>query len=159
TFQSIVVFITLYTCYRCHWFTFKQFFGSFDISIAKKLSNFSLMTLVSAATVPVSQLYIRGQIVANTSLVNAGIWEGMNRISGMYLMVIMSSLGVYYLPRLSEIMDEKELRREIFSMYRLFIPFLVLLTIIIYFSRDFIVFLLFTVDFKPMTELFFYQLI
>ena len=72
----------------------------------KKYLSYSLMALVSAATLPVSQLIVRGFIIKNFSMDAAGYWEGMNRISALYLMFITTSFSVYYLPRLSEIKEK-----------------------------------------------------
>ena len=80
------------------------------------------MALVSAIVVPVSQLIIRSYIKNHESITSAGLWEGINRISIMYLLVITTSLSVYYLPRLAELRNKNELRKEIFSVYKLIIP-------------------------------------
>lgn len=159
TFQSVIFAFTIYRCYKCHWFRRENFIGRFDKIAGKKLAHYSYMALVTAVTVPISQLYIRGYLTEKTSLTDAGIWEGMNRISGMYLMVITTSLSIYYLPRLSELKDRTNLRKEIFSLYKMFIPFLIIITTTIYFCRDYIVAILFNNDFKSMTDLFFYQLL
>lgn len=73
--------------------------------------HYTLMALTTAATVPVSQMLLRGYVISEISPVEAGWWEGMNRISHMYLMVITSSFSVYYLPRLSELKDSVEIKQ------------------------------------------------
>ena len=77
------------------------------------------MAFTSAATVPVSQMLLRGYVITEISATEAGWWEAMNRISNMYLMVITTSFSVYYLPRLSELTNNDELRHEIFKSYKL----------------------------------------
>jgi len=74
-------------------------------------------------------------------------------------MVITASLSVYFLPKLSELKTREELRNEIFSVYKLVIPFLILTTFVIYIFRVFIIHLLFTSEFNGMKELFGFQLI
>ena len=118
-----------------------------------------MMALVSAVVVPVSQLIIRSYIRKNEGIINAGLWEGINRISAMYLLVITTSLSVYYLPRLAELRSKQELRREISSVYKLIIPLLIAATIVIYILRKFIIQLLFTREFAGMKDLFGFQLI
>ena len=71
------------------------------------------MALVSIATVPISHLIIRNYIGENLSWDDAGYWQGMWYISTMYLLVVTTSLGVYFLPKLSEIQDKLELKKEI----------------------------------------------
>lgn len=117
------------------------------------------MTLVSAATVPVTQMLLRGYVISHLSSIEAGWWEGMNRISAMYLMIITSSFGVYYLPRLSELTDRLEISKEIRKAYKIIIPVLLIGIITIYSLRYFIIRILFTADFLPMENLFIWQLL
>jgi PST family polysaccharide transporter len=74
-------------------------------------------------------------------------------------MVITASLGVYFLPKLSELKTNYEIRNEIFSVYKLIFPFLLVTTIIIYIFRVFIIHVLFTSAFTGMQDLFAFQLI
>lgn len=159
TYQSIAFFVTLLMTIKSHWFASKNFNIRFSKVVLKKYLSYSLMTIVSAATIPVSQLFIRGYVIAHLSATEAGWWEGINRISGMYLMVITSSFGVYYLPRLSEINNKQELRKEIFTAYKVIIPALIVCFFGIYIFRDFIIRILFTPEFYPMRNLFIWQLI
>jgi PST family polysaccharide transporter len=159
TFQSIVFIVTLCMVSKNEWIRNLDFLRGFNVAAGRKLLNYSSMALVSAATVPVSQLMIRSSIVKYTSLYDAGLWEGMNRISSMYLYVITSSLSVYYLPRMSEIKKKNELRTEIINAYKLIIPPLILMTMAIYLSRNFIIHILFNDKFVGMEKLFAYQLI
>ncbi|TOP03712.1 O-antigen flippase, partial [Vibrio parahaemolyticus] len=80
-------------------------------------------------------------------------------ISTMYLMVITTALGTYYLPRLSEIKDRFELRKELLNGYKVILPILTILCFSIYLLKDFIVWLLFSEDFYPMLSLFKWQLV
>lgn len=117
------------------------------------------MALTTAATVPVSQMLLRGYVISEISPVEAGYWEGMNRISQMYLMIITSSFGVYYLPRLSELTDRSELRKEIIKSYKVIIPMLLIGFTLIYFFRIIIIRTLFVPAFLPMANLFVWQLV
>ena len=159
TFQSIVFFITLGIIARSPWFKWRQFLIKFNKAVALKLGHYSLMALVSAITIPAGQIIVRSFIINDRSITDAGLWEGINRISGMYLMVITASLGVYFLPKLSELKTNQELQNEVFSVYKLVIPFLILTTFIIYVFRVFIIHLLFTEEFTGMQNLFAYQLL
>lgn len=127
--------------------------------VVKKYLGYSLMTIVSIALLPVSQMLLRGYVISELSASEAGIWEGMNRISNMYLSVITSAFSVYYLPRLSEISDPKELHNEVLKCYKVIIPMLLCAGILIYILRHFIIWMLFTPEFAPMESLFSWQLI
>lgn len=158
TFQSLMIGVSLIMLRKFQWLKKDYFIGHFKKAIASKYFRYSLMTLTSAMTVPVTQMLLRGYVMAEISEVEAGWWEGMNRISHMYLMVITSSFSVYYLPRMSEIHDKNELRKEIFKSYKVIIPMLILGFTIIYLLRFFIIRILFTPDFIPMSKLFIWQM-
>lgn len=159
TFQSVMLFITLWMIRKLPWVKFEYFKEKINILIAKKYFKYTLMTVVTAATTPVAQLLLRGNVISEISVVEAGWWEGMNRISNMYLMVITSSLSVYYLPKLSEVKETMQLRKEILSAYKFIIPIITIGFILIYLFRILIIKLLFSVDFLAMSDLFIWQLI
>lgn len=159
SFQSITFFLSLIIVLKSPWFSKEMFFGKFSKKVAINLFGFSLMTLVTASTVPVSQMLVRSHIASNLSLSDAGIWEGMNRISGMYLMIITASLSVYYLPKLSATKDDMLLKHEILKLYKFVLPIILFSITGMYFLRDIIIAILFTDDFSEMANLFPYQLI
>lgn len=158
TFQSIMLFVTLWMLRGTPWLDLKFFKEKFNRVIAGKYFRYALMTLTTALTVPIVQMLLRGYVMAEISPIEAGWWEGMQRISNMYLMVITTSFSVYYLPRLSEITDAKELRHEIIKSYKVIVPILLLGFSLIYIMRFFVIKLLFTPDFMPMSHLFAWQL-
>lgn len=158
TFQSIMLFVTLFMLRNEKWMQWRYFKEKLSSPIVRKYFNYSLMAFATALTAPVVQMILRGYVMSEISTIEAGWWEGMNRISNMYLMVITSSLTVYYLPRLSEITDPTELRQEIARAYKAIVPILLAGFAIIYFLRFFIIHLLFTPDFLPMSKLFIWQL-
>lgn len=158
TYQSVVVLISLFFVLKSHWFKWSYFFTGFDKTMAVKLSMYSIMTLVSAMTVPVSQMLVRGRITNKLSLTDAGIWEGMNKVSGLYLMVITTSMGIYYLPKLSGIKNAVGIRQEIFKTAKLLLPFVLFMSVSIYFMRDFIIQVVFSHKFDNMRDLFSFQL-
>ena len=101
-YQSLAFFVTLFLCYRADWFKFSYLFGKIDSDISRKFAGFALMALVSALCVPLSQMLIRSHLSNEFGLIYAGYWEAMVRLSGAYLMMVTTTLGVYYLPRLAE---------------------------------------------------------
>jgi len=117
------------------------------------------MALVSAIVIPFSQIFVRGYIVDHISTSDAGMWEGVNRISSMYLQIIISSLSIYYLPRLAELKEDSEYTYEVRHVYSILLPFLLCTSLIIYIFRNSIISLLFTIDFQEMEKLFSFQLI
>lgn len=159
TFQSVVFGVTLWQCRKCEWFCWENFREGVDRIIVKKYLKYSFMTVVSLSLLPVCQMALRGYVISEVSMAEAGWWEAMNRISAMYLSVITTSFSIYYLPRLSEISDKTELRREIFRCYKFIIPLLLVATFAIYLLRHLVIRLLFSPDFYPMENLFIWQLL
>jgi PST family polysaccharide transporter len=159
TFQSLMFFITLFFVRRMPWLNLCWFKKQLNRPIVKKLMGYTLMTLTSVAVVPVSQMLLRAYVIINISPTEAGWWEAMNRVSGMYLMVITSSFSVYYLPRLSEIKDDALLHSEILRAFKLIVPIMIICFPLIYLFRVLVIKILFTSEFMPMKDLFLWQLI
>jgi O-antigen/teichoic acid export membrane protein len=125
----------------------------------KKMSSYSVMALFSAVILPLVLLAIRNYIIDNVGYKDAGFWEAMTRISKYYLMLISSLMALYILPRFSEIDGIKEFRKEVFSFYKTVMPMFGLGLIIIYFIRPYIVSGIFSDEFQPVEDLFFWQLL
>jgi PST family polysaccharide transporter len=159
TYQSIIFIITLFLVRNCEWGRISNFIGRFNRPAGLKLAQYSIMALVSAATIPISQLIIRSFISTRISVNAAGIWEGMNRISSLYLMVITTSLSVYYLPRLSELKSDSELRAEIIGTYKVVVPVILVISSLIFLLKNLIIHILFNKGFLNMSELFAFQLL
>lgn len=157
--QSIVFFVTAGLIVKSSWFSIAYFKQNFDKPMAIKLSHYSLMAIVSALTVPVSQILLRNIIITKFGISQAGYWQGMMRVSDAYLMIITTSLSTYYLPKLSSLKTDGELRAEILKGYKLILPLVLLGCLVMYFLRILIIKVLFTPDFIAMEELFFWQLV
>jgi PST family polysaccharide transporter len=161
TSQSFVFIITLILVKKANIACLSKDFlwNKFDRNKAIQYLHFALMGLVSAFTIPVSQLIIRGYLINFFSLQEAGWWEGLNRLSGMYLMIITSSFGVYYLPKLSELTTGSNIKKEIKTAYKIIIPCLLTGLSCIYFGRFLIIRVLFSEEFYGMAGLFLWQLV
>lgn len=158
-YQSLAFFVTLFLCYKSDWFQFGYLFGKVDKEIAKKFLGFALMALVSAICVPLSQMVIRSYLTNEYSAIYAGYWEAMIRLSAAYLMLVTTTLGVYYLPRLSELKNLKDIKTEVYLGYKYFFPLAIMGGLMIYILRDWIIAVLFSNTFLPMRELFLWQMI
>lgn len=159
-FTALVVFcINIYYSKKLKNIKWKPNFKHWDVPMVKLLLAFTLMGLVSGFASPAMQLLVRDRIISKFSLIDAGCWQAVTRISDYYLAFITTVLGVYYLPRLSEINSKIELRKEIFYGYKIILPVVGLLALFIWIFKVWIVHILFTADFLPMIPLFKYQLI
>ncbi|MFI8146296.1 O-antigen translocase [Acinetobacter sp. ABJ_C5_2] len=158
-YQSLAFLITLFLCYKADWFKLSYLFGKIDKTIAKKFLAFAFMALVSAICVPLSQIVIRSYLTHEYGVTYAGYWEAMIRLSAAYLMLVTTTLGVYYLPRLSELSRLEEIKSEVYLGYKYIFPFAVIGSLAVYFLRDWIIGILFTKTFLPMRDLFLWQMI
>lgn len=159
TNQSVIFLIVLWMLRKHQVIKLENFKGKFETEEGKKLGAFALMAITTAATVPVSHLIIRNYIGETLSWDDAGYWQAIWYISTMYLMVVTTTLSIYYLPKLSEITDKAELRKELLHGYKIIMPIVIVMSVTIFLLKDFIIWLLFTEDFAPMRELFLWQLV
>ena len=155
---AIVLLATATLIARRDWFKAKFLWGKLNRPALHELSGFALMGLTTALTVPVSYMFIRDHLATSLGLTAAGYWQASWKISEIYLMLVTTTLSVYYLPRLAEIRTSHELRAEIVKVYRFVMPIVSVGAVTIYVLRDFIIHTLFTPDFLPMRDLFPWQL-
>jgi PST family polysaccharide transporter len=159
TNQSAIFFITLAVVIKSSKIELTDFFAGVDRASLLKLMKFSLMGLTAALLGPASHIYIKNYLGESLGWDSAGLWQGIWYISTTYLMVVTTALSIYYLPRLSEIKDKQELKKEIFSGYKLIMPIVTLLALGIYIFRILAIKLLFTDSFMAMEPLFIWQLV
>lgn len=158
-YQSLSFFVTLLLTYKAPWFKFRYLLGNVDKQAAKNLGKYTAMALTSAACVPVSHILIRNHLGETLGWDAAGYWEAIWRLSAAYLMLVTTTLSVYYLPKLSELKDASEIISEIIQGYRIILPVAAVSGLMIYLLRDLIIRILFTEDFEPMKQLFAWQMV
>jgi len=152
-----VFFVSLFYLKKhiCFWDVLSIEF--FDFKIVKNLSEFVLMALISGVIGSFVLLEIRTDIVAITGLQQAGIYEGLQRISSYYLLFVSSIMAIYFYPKLTETNSNS---KEIVLHYlKTIIPLFTIGLVIIYFLRKLIIQALFSSEFESMESLFLWQLI
>lgn len=130
---------------------------TYSKDIAKRLSGFSLMFIIAAIIAPTLQIILRNIIINECSLIEAGWWDGVRRISRTYTSLVISTMGLYLLPRISEIKKNSELGSEIKDILKVILPFISFGCLILFLSRNLIIEILFSEEFKPMKNLFLFQ--
>ncbi|MEE4247392.1 MAG: O-antigen translocase, partial [Kangiellaceae bacterium] len=128
-------------------------------SILKELSPYMIMALVSAIALPIVYIIIRNYLVSEIGMKEAGYWTAVTRVSDYYLMFINSLIALYILPRFTELNTKKEFRKEVFSFYKTVLPIFAVILGIIYLGRGLLVNLLFNEEFRPIEDLFGYQIL
>lgn len=125
----------------------------------KGLSQFTAMSVTSAIAGPATMIFLRDYLAAHASWQEVGYWQGVWKISEVYLTVATLSISTYFLPRLSELVGASALRREIIQGYKLLLPIIGLSALSIYLFRSLVVRVLFAPGFEPMVDYFSFQLI
>lgn len=131
--------------------------SSFDFSVVKNLSEYVLMALVSGVIGSFVLLEIRTDVIEITGLKNAGIYEGLQRISSYYLLFISSIMAIYFYPKLAE--THSNTKEIILNYLKTIIPIFAIGLAVIYVLRTFIIQVLFSAEFETMESLFLWQLV
>ncbi len=132
---------------------------AFDTTTLRNLGSYSLMVFVSALMGPIVYIAIRNHLIASQGIEAGGFWEAVTRISTYYLMFVSTLLSVYYLPKLSTAKKMNEVKKVIRSYFLAIMPIFIVGTFVIFVFRHLIIRILFTSEFTPVNELFFWQLV
>jgi PST family polysaccharide transporter len=156
--QAVVFFVTLQQTITAPWFSLRDLAGQIDKGHLRTLGKFVLMATTTAVAMPLSQIVVRNHLGAEFGWDYAGYWDASWRISTLYLTLVTTALTLYYLPRIAEIRSWPELREEIKQAYRIVLPLVAGVGLVMFLARDLIIHLLFTADFVPMRRLFAWQI-
>lgn len=137
----------------------RELFGRADGSVVRSLAGYALMAATSAIVAPLGQMIIRDRIAADLGWETAGLWQAMWKISETHLLLLTSTLSVYFLPRFSEIRVGSELRHEVFKGYAFVLPVVVLSACLLYALRQPLIAALLSRDFMPLADVLGFQLV
>ncbi|MBP6183228.1 O-antigen translocase [Flavobacterium sp.] len=141
----------------------KSFF-QFDLQriISKKyldaILKFSSMALLSAVIVPMTLILIRNHIVNQYSIEEAGIWDGVNKLSSFYMLIFSSGLSLYYMPKLASMETEEEFKVELKSYFKIFVPLFIIMLVVVFLFKEIILDLAFTPAFSRIKGVLIWQL-
>lgn len=157
TYQSVVIVITFYIVNKNKLFRLKNISISYSKEKWLKLLAYSLMALV-ALIWPLVNILIRSTLISEISIETAGIWEGMTKVSVLITTIVGTAISTYFLPRFSEIKDDRDLKKELVSGLKLVLLVTLSIICVLYLFRLTVINLLFTHEFVSMNDLFLYQL-
>lgn len=124
----------------------------------KNLTKFSYMAIAAPICMIGATLFIRFFLNDKLGSIYAGSWEGMWRISAIYIMFLTTTFKFYLLPTFSEISGNK-LKKEVFKVWTLSIPTIIIITLTVYFLKDFIIPLLFSKEFMLINTILLFHLL
>ncbi|WP_192456437.1 lipid III flippase WzxE [Musicola keenii] len=154
----LLVFPACWLLHRRTPLRWRTFAPRWDRRQARLLGKFTLMTLSTAVTLPVSYVLMRNLLAAQAGWDAVGIWQGMMTMSDAWLQFITASFSVWLLPTLSRLTEKTAVRDEILRTLRFVLPWLSLGAVALWLSRDIGIGLLFSPKFTPMRSLFGWQL-
>ncbi len=155
------VTVLLYALYQARdflgqFFNFKKL--DFSTILLGNLGQYALMALISSICFPFAYLGIRNLIIEQLSESDAGYWDAMNRLANYYMLFILSLLNLYILPKLASAEGANEFRAIVFDFYKKIIPLFTLGLVFVYLLREIVIKIVFSEEFIPATQLFFWQL-
>lgn len=156
---ALLFFVTFY--YFSKQFSIYEYisYHFFEIKIIENLSHYFLMAMVSGILAPLIYLAIRNQTITSLGIENAGFWESISKISGYYMLFVNTLLTLYYYPKLILAKTNQETKTVFKNFYKHVLILFSVSLVIIYFLRFFIIKLILTAEFEPVSRLFFWQLI
>lgn len=134
-------------------------FLKYDIEILKNFSHYFLMVIISGILGQVVLIAIRNNIITSIGIKEAGFWEAITRVSSNYMLFLNTLLSVYFFPKLVIATNTLESKLVIWKFYKTIIPVFVLSLIVLFFLRDYVIQILFTKEFEPVSKLFLWQMI
>jgi PST family polysaccharide transporter len=111
---SVILLLTY--CFHFHksWHFGQVLFSKpFRLFIFKPVLSFTVMSAVAAIVFPSVLIAIRSLLVAHTGIELASYWEGYSRLSLFMSSLSISSISLYYLPKLVEANTGQEMLRVV----------------------------------------------
>ncbi|WP_313018320.1 lipid III flippase WzxE [Atlantibacter hermannii] len=156
---ALVVFPALWMMKRREHVPFSYLKPRWNSALAGQLSKFTLMTLMTSVTLPVAYVMMRNLMAAQYSWDEVGIWQGVSTISDAYLQFITATFSVWLLPTLSRLTAKEDITREVVRSLKFVLPAVAAASFTVWLLRDFAIWLLFSVKFAAMRDLFAWQLV
>ena len=153
---SLLINIILFFIYKP--FEIRWVFKQFVYDNLKKLSSFSLMAVVGPTCLIISTFIVRDFIFTEFGSDYAGSWEAMWRISAIYLLFLITTFKFYLIPTFSKL-NNNELKKEVFKIWKVVIPIIIIITAGVYITKDLIINILLSEEFILINTIIFFHLL
>jgi O-antigen/teichoic acid export membrane protein len=130
----------------------RSFQWSLEIVKVKYLLSFSLITMIGAASVPLAQMMMRDFMAARFGWEQVGLWQGVIKLSDVYMQFVGVILINYALPRYSAREGAADALSELKSTLLWLLPLLMAGFAVFYVLRDVVVRIVFSEAFLPMSD-------
>ena len=137
---SVILLLTYFFHSRKSWHFGRVLFGKpFRLFIFKPLLSFTVMSAVAAIVFPAVLITIRSLLVEHSGVELASYWEGYSRLSLFISGLAISSISLYYLPKLVEASSGQEMLKVVFwGVKFLFVVAFPAMLLIFWFGNDII---------------------
>ena len=130
-----------------------------SLSIIKSMSVYVAMATYSTILISITYFLIRNQIISNYGENTAGYWEAMNKISTFYMVFFTSVFTLYLLPKLSVNKSVVGYRSIMSSYFKRLIPLALIIFLIFFLLRKFVVKLFLSEEFEIIEQYFLLQFV
>lgn len=145
--------VTCIAAYRSGFLTTAIVTKAFDSLTAHDIAKFYPMLIAHSIALPLAQILVRGSVIDELGLVTGGYLQAVWRLSDMYVGVLTTALGLFFMAQYSSLSSDHErgkvLRKTVLQMMVL----TSLAAMSLYLIRDFVITLVLTKEFLPMGEL------
>ena len=137
---SVIMLLTYWFHIRKSWHFGQMLFGKpFRLFVFKPVLSFTLMSAVAAMVFPSVLIVIRSLLVEHSGVELASYWEGYSRLSIFMSGLAISSISLYYLPKLVEANTGQEILKVVFwGVKFLFVVAFPAMLLIFWFGNDII---------------------
>lgn len=156
---ALVVFPSLWMLKKREHVPFSYLKPRWNGALARQLSKFTLMALMTSVTLPVAYVMMRNLMAAQYNWDEVGIWQGVSTISDAYLQFITATFSVWLLPTLSRLTAKDDITREVVRSLKFVLPAVAAASFTVWVLRDVAIWLLFSAKFTGMRDLFAWQLV
>ena len=125
----------------------------------RHLLSFSVLALVGSTSVPVAQILMRDGMAQEFGWEQVGLWQGVIKLSDVYMQFVGVVLMNYVLPRYASAANLDLVIKEFKVSLLWLLAALLLGFIVLYSLKSFIVKLVFSNEFLPMTDYFLPQMV
>jgi len=155
---ALVIIPALFMLARRDHLPLHYLFPTWQTDIARQLSKFMLMALMTSVTLPVAWVMMRNLLQSYAGWEQVGLWQGVSSISDAYLQFITASFSVWLLPTLARLESKADITREILRALCFVLPAVMVVGFGVWLLRDVAIWLLFSEQFYGMRDLFIWQL-
>lgn len=119
----------------------------------QRLLSFSTATVIGATSIPAAHLFIREVLGSNTGWTTVGHWQGVVKISDVYMQFVGVFLINYAMPRFAAAIDTDRALTELAKVLALLLGIVTTGLAVLYALRNWAIILIFSDAFLPMSDL------